>query len=139
MPRLGHARFGAALLGAVALAGCGGSHGQAMRGTITDTASQAVSRRFHSATHHYSIRQVKQAFAANGVELHNVLPKDYRGLLALLAEPSHAVYVYVIQDGCKCTLLPPIRDGRKTRHGNLDVLWLRRETPAVQAALRALD
>lgn len=110
-----------------------------MRGTITDTASQAVSRRFHSATHHYSIRQVKQAFAANGVELHNVLPKDYRGLLALLAEPSHAVYVYVIQDGCKCTLLPPIRDGRKTRHGNLDVLWLRRETPAVQAALRALD
>ena len=92
-----------------------------------------------SSSHRYSVRQVRRAFAAQGIELRDVLPKDFRGLLALLAEPSHAVYVYVVQKGCKCAFLPPIRNGRKTRHGNLDVLWLRRETPAVRAALRVLQ
>ena len=43
MMRLRQAVLGtAALLGAAALAGCGGSHGLAMPGTVTDTAPQAV-------------------------------------------------------------------------------------------------
>jgi hypothetical protein len=100
---------------------------------------QIGSPTFHSATHRYSVRQVQQAFAAQGLELRNVLPQDFRGLLALLTEPSHAVYVYVIQAGCKCAFLPPIRNGRKTRHGNLDVLWIRSKTAAVRAALRTLE
>lgn len=128
-------------LGTVALAGCGGSHGQAMPGTVTDTAPQAVSNRgFHSAKHHYAVPQVEQAFAAYGVELRNVSPKAYRGLLAFLdGRPSHAVYVYVSLEGCKCMFKPPIRNASVTHHGNVAVLWRPAEKAAVRAALRALD
>jgi hypothetical protein len=88
---------------------------------------------------HYSVHQVEQAFAAQGVQLRNVTPKGFRGLLAFLdGRPSHAVYVYVIQEGCKCALEPPIRNATTSRHGNVEVLWLRRERSAVHAALREL-
>ena len=140
MTRLRQATLGAALLGALAFAGCGGSHGQAMPGTVTDAAPQAVSRTFHSATRHYSVRQVEHAFAAQGVELRNVSPKYFRGLLAFLdGRPSHAVYVYVTLEGCKCAVKQPIRNARVTRHGNIEVLWLRGEKASVRVALRALD
>jgi hypothetical protein len=113
-----------------------------MRLTRPESGTLTVSckgRTFHSATHRYSVRQVERAFTSHGVHLRNVTQKRLRGALALLADPSHAVYVYVIQAGCKCAFPPPIRNGRETRHGNLDVLWLRRETPAVLAVLRELD
>ena len=93
-----------------------------------------------AASDHYSVRQVKHAFADQGVRLRTVTPKDFRGLLAFLdGRPAHAVYVYVIQKGCKCALEPPIRNATTTRHGNVEVLWLRGERSAVQAALRELD
>jgi hypothetical protein len=112
-----------------------------MPGTVTDTSLQAVSSRggFHSATHHYSVRQVKQAFAAYGVQLRNVSPKAYRTLLVLLdGRPSHQVYVYVSLEGCKCALKPPIHGATITHHGNVAVLWRPGEKSAVGAALRAL-
>jgi hypothetical protein len=69
-----------------------------------------------------------------------VSPKDFRGLLAFLdGRPSHAVYVYVTLEGCKCALKQPIRNARVSRHGNVEVLWLRGERASVRAALRALD
>lgn len=112
-----------------------------MPGTVVDTSPQAVNNRggFHSATHHYSVRQVKQAFVAYGVELRNVSPKAYTGLLVLLdGRPSHAIYVYVSLEGCKCALKPPIPSARKTHHGNVTVLWRPAERTLVRAALRAL-
>src|SRR5579884_366409 len=143
MHRLGHAMLGttAALLGAVALVGCGGAPGPSMPGTVPNTSALAVSssRGFHSGTHHYWVRQVKQAFAAYGVQLRNVSPRVYEGLLAILdGRPSHAVYVYVRLRGCKCAFKPPIRDARVTHHGNVAVLWRPAERTAVRAALRAL-
>jgi hypothetical protein len=131
-----------ALLGVVALVGCGGSHGRATPGTVTDTSLQAVSsgHGFHSATHHYSVRQVKQAFAAYGVQLRNVSPNAYKGLLAFLdGRPTHPIYIYVSLAGCKCTLKPPIRNANVTHHGNVPVLWRSAERTPVRAALRALD
>jgi hypothetical protein len=131
----------ATLLAAVALVGCGGSHGQAMPGTVTDTSPLAVNNRggFHSPTHHYSVRQVKQAFVAYGVQLRNVSPKAYERLLAFLdGRPSHDVYVYVRLEGCKCLLKPPISSARVTHHGNVTVLWRPAEGTPVRAALRAL-
>ena len=93
-----------------------------------------------SASNHYSVRRVEQVFAAQGVPLRNVTPKGFRGLLAFLdGRPSHAVYVYVIEQGCKCALEPPIRSATTTRHGNVEILWLRGERSAVHAALRELD
>jgi hypothetical protein len=87
----------------------------------------------------YSVNQVEQAFTDHGIHLRNVTPKDFRGLLAFLdGRPSHAVYVYVIQEGCKCALNPPIRNATTSRHGNVEVLWLRGEKSAVNAALREL-
>lgn len=144
--RLRHAALGkaAAFLGALTLVGCSGSYGQAiapMPGTVTDTSPLAVNSRggFHSATHHYSVRQVKQAFAAYGVQLRNVSPKGYRGLLAFLdGRPSHAIYAYVSLEGCKCIIKPPIRNARITHHGNVTVAWRPAERSAVRAALRAL-
>ena len=112
-----------------------------MPGTVTDTSPLAVNSNggFHSATHHYSVRQVKQAFVAYGVQLRNVSPKAYKGLLALLdGRPSHDVYVYVKLKGCKCALKPPIPNARKTYHGNVVVLWRPAEKTPVRAALRAL-
>jgi hypothetical protein len=131
----------ATLLGVVALVGCGGSRGQAMPGTVTDLAPQAVNNRggFHSASHHYSVRQVKEAFAAYGVQLRNMSPKPYRGLLALLdGRPSHEIFVYVSLQGCKCMLKPPIHHANVTHRGNVAVLWRPAEMSAVRAALRAL-
>jgi hypothetical protein len=91
------------------------------------------------ASDHYSVRRVERAFAARSVQLRNVTPKDFRGLLAFLdGRPSHAVYVYVIQKGCKCTLESPFRHATTTRHGNVEVLWRRGERSAVHAALREL-
>jgi hypothetical protein len=93
-----------------------------------------------TATHHYSVRRVERAFATQGVQLRNVTPTDFRGLLAFLdGRPSHAVYVYVIQKGCKCALQLPIRNATTTRHGNVEVLWIRGEKSAVHAALRGLQ
>lgn len=93
-----------------------------------------------AAIDHHSVRQVEHAFADHGVQLRIVTPKDFRGLLAFLdGRPSHAVYVYVIQKGCKCTLESPFRHATTTRHGNVEVLWRRGERAAVQAALRELD
>lgn len=87
----------------------------------------------------YSVRQVEQAFTDHGIHLRNVTPKDFRGLLAFLdGRPSHAVYVYVIQEDCKCALQPPIRNATTSRRGNVEVLWLRSEMSAVHAALREL-
>lgn len=115
----------AVLLSAVALAGCGASHRQPMA-------------RF-ALGHVYSVRQAQRAFAAQGVHLRNVTPKDFRGLVAFLdGRPSHAVFLYVIQEGCKCALPPPIHNASRTRHGNVLVLWLRKERPVVRAALRSL-
>ena len=129
----------AALLGAVALVGCGASHERAPR-TVTDAAPQAVSsRELPSASHRYSVRRVERAFADRGVQLRNVSPKAFRGLLAMLdGRPSHAVYVYVGIEGCKCALKPPIRNASVTHHGNVAVLWRPAEKSAVRAALREL-
>jgi hypothetical protein len=127
----------AALLGGLALAGCGGSHGQAMPGTVTEADRRAVS--FHSATGHYSARQVERAFAAHGVRLRDVSPNGYRRTLALLdGRPAQAVYVYVTLGSCKCLFKAPIRHARVTRHGNVEVLWRRPAGAAVRAALREL-
>jgi hypothetical protein len=69
-----------------------------------------------------------------------VTRKDFRGLVTFLdGRPAQAVYVYVILEGCKCALPPPIRHALVTRHGNVEVLWLPRERTAVRAALRGLD
>ena len=88
----------------------------------------------------YSVSQVEQAFTDHGIHLRNVTPKDFRGLLAFLdGRPSHPVYVYVIQEGCKCALQPPIRNATTSHHGNVEVLWLRSEKLAVHAALRELN
>lgn len=88
----------------------------------------------------YSVSQVERAFTDHGIHLRNVTPKDFRGSLAFLdGRPSHAVYVYVIQEGCKCALQPPIRNATTSRHGNVEVLWLRRERSTVHAALRELN
>jgi hypothetical protein len=87
----------------------------------------------------HSLSQVERAFTDHGIHLRNVTPKDFRGLLAFLdGRPSHAVYVYVIQEGCKCALQPPIRNATTSRHGNVEVLWIRGEKSAVHAALREL-
>jgi hypothetical protein len=100
---------------------------------LTQSAARSVS-------HHYSVRKVEQAFAAQGIRLRNVTRKDFRGLVAFLdGMPSHAVYAYVVLKGCKCALNPPIRNAGVTRHGNVEVLWLRNERAAVRAALRELD
>jgi len=141
MSRLGQATVGAAaaLLGPVFLVGCAGLHGPAPR-TVTDSAPQAVSSRaLHPASHHYSIRQVERAFAARGIRLRNVSPKAFRGLMAMLdARPSHAVYVYVSLEACKCAFKPPIRNASVTHHGNVAVLWRPAEKSAVRAALHEL-
>jgi hypothetical protein len=87
----------------------------------------------------YSVREVEQAFTDHGIHLRDVTPKHFRGLLAFLeGRPSHAVYVYVIQEGCKCALNPPIRNATTSRHGDVEVLWLRSERSAVHDALREL-
>jgi hypothetical protein len=91
------------------------------------------------ASDHYSVRQVEQAFADQGVQLRNVTPKGFRGLVAFLdGGPPHTVYVYVIQKGCKCALEPPFRHATATRHANVEVLWQEGERSAVHAALREL-
>jgi len=38
-----------------------------------------------------------------------------------------------------CCRRPPIRNAGVTRHGNVEVLWLRNERAAVRAALGELD
>jgi len=87
----------------------------------------------------YSVHEVEQAFAAQGVQLRNVTPKGFRGLFAFLdGRPSHAVYAYVIQGGCKCALQPAIRHATTSRHGNVEILWLRGEKSATHDALQEL-
>ena len=139
MQRLHHATLGAALFAALALAGCGGSHSQAVSSSVTASFTKVVAPTLDSAPSRYSARRVERAFASQNVELRNVTPKDFRGLLVFLdGRPSHAVFAYVVQMGCKCALNPPIRNATVTRHGNVVVLWLRDDKPAVSAALRTL-
>jgi hypothetical protein len=124
-----------ALVAAALLAGCGGS-GVAP----SNRGFHLATHRYHSAIHHYSVREVEQAFGAEGVQLRNVSPKNFKGLLAFLdGRPTHPVYVYVSLEGCKCALTPAIRNARLTRHGNLEVLWRARAKSAVRGALRELN
>jgi hypothetical protein len=124
-----------ALVAGIALSGCGGS-----AVAPSNRSFRLATHRYHSATDHYSVRQVEQAFAAEGVHLRDVSPKDFKGLLAFLdGRPAHPVYVYVSLQGCKCALKPPIRNARVTHHGNVEVLWRTRARAAVRAALRQLD
>jgi hypothetical protein len=105
-----------------------------------DVNPEAVSQTFHSANHHYSVHQVEQAFAVQGIRLRNVRHAGYRKLLAFLdGRPAHAVYVYVSLEACKCAFVPPIRNARKTHHGNIAVFWRPAVRSAVHAALRELN
>ena len=138
MTRPSRATLGIALLAGVVLAGCGGSHRQAVSGPVTASVAKVVAPTLDSAPTRSSVRRVKRAFASQNVELRNVTPKDFRGLLAFLdGRPSHALYIYVILQGCKCTLNPPIRNATLTRYGNVEVVW-RGEKSTVRSALRAL-
>lgn len=125
----------AGIVGGIVLAGCGGS------GNVAASQGPPHQMRvsFHSASRHYSVRQVDRAFAAQGVRLRNVSPKSYRGLLALLdGRPTNPVYVFVSIEGCKCMLRQPIRNANVTHHGNVEVLWRRPDAKAVRAALSEL-
>jgi len=94
---------------------------------------------FRSA-HVYSVRQVEQAFASEGIRLRNVSPKDYQGSLVLLdGRPAHALYVYVEVGKFSGALGPAISNANQTHHGNVDVLWRRGERSAVRAALQKLN
>ena len=95
---------------------------------------------FHSAAPQYSVLQVEQAFADQGIQLQDVSPTDYEGQLALLdGRPAHAVYVYVEVGKFSGALSPAIPNANVTHQGNVEVLWLPGEESAVQAALHELE
>jgi hypothetical protein len=88
---------------------------------------------------HYTAGQVQWAFASQGVQLRNVSPKAYSGLLAELdGRQSHAIYAYVV-NGFKGALKPAIKDANATHHGNVEVLWRSGEKALVRAALNKLS
>jgi hypothetical protein len=88
---------------------------------------------------HYTAGQVQWAFASDGVQLRNVSPKDYSGLLAELdGRQRHAIYAYVV-NGFKGALEPAIAGANVTHHGNVEVLWRPGEKALVRAALNKLS
>jgi hypothetical protein len=109
------------ILTVLAVAGCGSSH----------------ARGFRSATHHYSVRQVKSAFAAHGISLteHRLSSRDV--LLQAGARP-HFVNVSVLKARVQ---LPPLKRGsnfREARRGNVVVDYSPSEAAPVKAALAEL-
>jgi hypothetical protein len=95
---------------------------------------------FHSASPQYSVHQVEQAFADQGIQLQDVSPAGYQGQLTLLdGRPAHAVYVYVEVGKFSGALSPPFLNAAVTHEGNVEVLWLPDEEAAVHAALQELD
>jgi hypothetical protein len=87
----------------------------------------------------YSAAQVEDAFASEGIQLHEVTPDGYGGLLVMLdARPDHAVYVTVSISACKCLFRDPISNADEIHHGNVDVLYDESERAAVDAALEKL-
>ena len=94
---------------------------------------------FHSASQTYSVRQVEEAFADQGVHLRIVTSDVWRPYWwALDGRPTHQIYVFVIRQSCKCLYKLPIHNARKTHHGNVSVAWQPRERSVVRAALREL-
>jgi hypothetical protein len=107
---------------------------------LTRVAPGLVGRGYTAdANGHYTAGQVQWAFASRGVQLRNVSPKDYSGLLAELdGRQSHAIYAYVV-NGFKGALKPAIKDANATHHGNVEVLWRPGEKALVRAALSKLS
>jgi hypothetical protein len=123
------------IVGGIVLAGCGGS-GQVMPGTVTEP-SQPI---FHSATKHYSVHQVEQVFAAQGIRLRSVTPQAYGGITALLdGRPAHTVYVYVTLGKFTGALKQPVHGAGVMRHGNVEAFWRGADRAPVRSALRELD
>ena len=96
-----------------------------------------------SAKHHYSVAQVKHAFADQGVYLAGVpYREDNKKLMFLYAKPGSeeagVMYVFVKVAACKCAVWKHYPHARKTRHGNVTVFWLARAKAIVSAALSEL-
>lgn len=96
------------------------------------------------ANHHYSVTQVKHAFAHQGVQL-GARPYYYRGLTIKSVTFLYATrpgpfqgYVYVQTAPCKCTFTEPL-PFRKTHHGNVTVFWRPTAKSTVRAALSELN
>src|SRR5437899_6105558 len=92
-----------ALLSVLALVGCGSARQATPQApTVTDSLPRSQ-HTFHSANGHYSVRQVEQAFADQGIRLRDTThfrteqPWDF-----LDRRPAHPVYVYVENYPCKC-------------------------------------
>ncbi len=138
MPYL-HRMKALALLGVLALVGCGSARQPTpVAPIVTDSLPQSQ-HTFHSAGAHYSVRQVEQAFADQGVHLRDTThfrtlqPWDF-----LDGRPAHPVYVYVDNYPCKCIFRLKLPYAHRTGHGNITVSWRPAARPAVLAALREL-
>lgn len=96
------------------------------------------------ANRHYSVTQVKHAFADQGVQLgarpyyhSGVTTKSVMFLYANKPGPFQG-YVYVQTAPCKCPFTEPLAF-RKTRHGNVTVFWPPTAKSTVRAALNELN
>lgn len=127
-----------ALLGVLALVGCGSAQVPPPAPTVADSLrrSQHI---LHSADHHYTVRQVQRAFAEHGIRLRktehfpSLQPWDF-----LDGRPAHPVYVYVENYPCKCAFAPKFPWAHKRSHGNVTAAFKPAEKQTVLAALREL-
>jgi uncharacterized protein YceK len=97
----------------------------------------------HSATSHYTVKQVETAFAAQGVRLHRIdAPKSFG--LVILRRPSESPFIEALvrTPGTR----PPDRvvlnggtlSFRTRTHRNVTVLYALSTAPTVKAALAGL-
>jgi len=108
-----------------ALAGCGSSR------------TSVPPNGFHSATHHYSVREVEAAFAKHGIPLHKA-SQQFPDVAPLISgSGSRAVFVSVLIHPTTAAYPIPIPVEQKTLHGNVTVAWSARDD-AVYASLHEL-
>ena len=120
------------LVAVAVTAGCGSSHTRSVGS--------------HSATRHYSVRQVETAFAAHGVRLHQIEGREALGLV-ILRGPSETQFIEAFVGSPDAR--PPDHvvlnrfngetlSFRRRKHGNITVFYARSTAPTVNAALAAL-
>jgi hypothetical protein len=100
-------------------------------------ASGGSSRRFHSATHYYSVHQVEAAFAEHGIALRRAARQYFPGFVHL-GNGKVLVTVRVAKGARRLARLPLGWPSRADKHGNLLVVYKEPQTMSVYAALADL-
>jgi hypothetical protein len=117
-------RFLLRLIGVMALgaaAGCGSSH------------PTGVS--FHSATHHYTVSQVQQVFAAQGIRLRRATIPGHPGVAGLRRD--HLIEALVVARSSGLQYFDA-QHHRHQRDGNVVVLFTAPDAKLVETALARL-